>query len=114
MIVIVIPFHNGRFLMVNHPKRGWEFPGGKNEMGENEVECAIREAKEEAGIILKFIKEIWREGDMVVFLGEIEKFLPEHEMERKIFDKPPENLSFGREEAEKFLKIAHSNFSSSR
>ncbi|MDE0020180.1 MAG: NUDIX hydrolase [Candidatus Poribacteria bacterium] len=40
----------GRFLLVKHPRRGWGFPGGKVEEGENLIEALKREIKEETGV----------------------------------------------------------------
>ena len=36
----------------------WEFPGGKLEEGENEVDCIIREIKEELNIDIRIIKPL--------------------------------------------------------
>ena len=40
----------GQILMVKHPVRGWEIPGGQVEVGETITEAFIREVKEETGI----------------------------------------------------------------
>lgn len=37
-------------LLVRHPRRGWEMPGGQVEEGENLVHALVREVKEEAGV----------------------------------------------------------------
>ena len=40
----------GRILLVKHPRRGWEFPGGQVENGESLMEGVLREVREETGI----------------------------------------------------------------
>lgn len=40
----------GKILMVKHPVRGWEVPGGQVEVGETLTEAFKREIKEETGI----------------------------------------------------------------
>ncbi len=39
-----------KVLLLKHPRRGWEFPGGQVEVGESLTEAAIRETEEETGI----------------------------------------------------------------
>ncbi len=38
-----------QWLLTRHPRRGWEFPGGKVEDGETPEEAATREVEEETG-----------------------------------------------------------------
>jgi 8-oxo-dGTP diphosphatase len=40
---------DGEILLVRHPKRGWEVPGGALELGEDGVDALVREVEEEAG-----------------------------------------------------------------
>ncbi len=40
----------GKILMVKHPERGWEVPGGQVEVGETITDALKREIKEETGI----------------------------------------------------------------
>lgn len=47
--VLVLAKQQGRWLLTKHPKRGYEFPGGKQEAGETLVEAAKREVYEETG-----------------------------------------------------------------
>jgi 8-oxo-dGTP diphosphatase len=41
---------NNKVLLMKHPKRGWEFPGGQVETGEDLISALIREIEEETGI----------------------------------------------------------------
>ena len=40
----------GEILLINSPRRGWEYPGGMVEPGETFQDALIREIKEEAGV----------------------------------------------------------------
>lgn len=40
----------GKILLVKTHHRGWEFPGGQVEVGENLIDALVREIKEESGI----------------------------------------------------------------
>ena len=42
--------NNGEILLINSPRRGWEYPGGMVEPGETFQDALIREIREEAGI----------------------------------------------------------------
>lgn len=41
---------NGQVLLIRSPHRGWEFPGGQVEEGEDLIEALQREIKEESGV----------------------------------------------------------------
>ena len=47
----LISHADGRILLIRGPRRGWEFPGGQVEEGENLIEALQREIQEEAGIM---------------------------------------------------------------
>ncbi len=108
MIVVVIPIKDGKFLMVHNPNRGWEFPGGKIERGEKPEDAALRESREEAGIIFENLEMIGKEGNMILFKGEVKDVLG-GEMNCKFFSKLPQELSFPRDEAIRFLRMAGIN-----
>ena len=46
----LISHPNGKILLIRSPRRGWEFPGGQVEEGENLIEAFQREIREESGI----------------------------------------------------------------
>lgn len=46
---------NGEILLINSPRRGWEYPGGMVEPGETFQDALIREIKEEAGVDVEII-----------------------------------------------------------
>lgn len=46
---------NKEILLVNNPRKGWEFPGGIVEAGETVAQGLIREIKEESGIDVEVI-----------------------------------------------------------
>lgn len=59
---VVIPDEEGRILMVkqHHEERDlWMVPGGGIEEGENSIEAAIRETKEETGLDIEVIGVAW-------------------------------------------------------
>lgn len=56
--VWVICRFKDQWLLTRHPRRGWEFPGGKVEEGETPEEAAIREVYEETGAIVGAIQYI--------------------------------------------------------
>jgi 8-oxo-dGTP pyrophosphatase MutT (NUDIX family) len=53
---VVILNYDAEILLVKHPKRGWELPGGQVEENESIRLAAIREVKEETGIDIKLVK----------------------------------------------------------
>ncbi len=75
--------HEEKVLLLKRPKTKkiypnyWNFPGGKNEIGETELQTVIREVEEETGMNFKSLKKIMDIVDdniepkkVVVFSGE--------------------------------------------
>jgi 8-oxo-dGTP diphosphatase len=48
--------HRREVLLVKVPRRGWEFPGGQVEQGEDLIEALVREVLEEASCIVEVEK----------------------------------------------------------
>ena len=46
----LISHSDGKILLIRSPRRGWEFPGGQVEEGENLIEALRREIQEESGV----------------------------------------------------------------
>ena len=46
----LISHSDGKILLIRGPRRGWEFPGGQVEEGENLIEALQREIQEESGV----------------------------------------------------------------
>ena len=46
----LIRHSDGKILLIRGPRRGWEFPGGQVEEGENLIEALRREIQEESGV----------------------------------------------------------------
>ena len=72
-----------KYLLQNRVKKDWQgytFPGGHIESGESIVQSAIREVKEETGLIMKNprlvgVKQFWvKSGRYIVFLFSATKF----------------------------------------
>lgn len=59
----------GDILLVNNPHRGWEFPGGQIENGEDLIEGITREVFEESGIKIKVDRLVGVYSNTKSYLG---------------------------------------------
>ncbi len=89
--VYAIGFVDERFLMVYNPKRdGWEMPGGKVEEGEEPQDAAVREFREEAGVLFQPLGCMEYEGGMI-FAGKVIDDNAAGEMEWRLLTSRPSN-----------------------
>lgn len=56
---VFIKNNNDELLIIKDLKGVWHFPGGKKEIGETDIECAIREAKEEVNLDILELEEVY-------------------------------------------------------
>ena len=99
---------DGKFLMVYNPKRkGWEMPGGRIEQGETVEEAAARECLEESGYSVKIVAKR-NIGYCDVCACELGDKVSDCEMESKLFDELPDDLSFDTDEYEGVIAWARS------
>ncbi|KYD22268.1 MAG: nucleoside triphosphatase YtkD [Caldibacillus debilis] len=73
--VFVLCRYRDRWLLTDHKKRGWEFPGGKIEAGEDAKDAAVREVYEETGGVV----------DRLVPIGQYQVFDEREAFVKKIF-----------------------------
>jgi 8-oxo-dGTP pyrophosphatase MutT (NUDIX family) len=59
----------GRVLLVRHPRRGWEMPGGQVENGEGVEAAALREIAEESGIVTRAARLVGIYSNVGAHLG---------------------------------------------
>lgn len=104
---LVFPFYNENFIMTFHIKRkGWEFPAGTIEDGESPLECAKREAFEEAGAIIENIEALGYytvesgrdKNKYVIYMADVERFEPKPSWSEtdlvKLFSELPKNITY--------------------
>lgn len=60
---------SGDILVIRDWKEMWNIPGGKQELGESPIDCAIREVEEELALTISDLEEIY--CDDFIF-GEVE------------------------------------------
>lgn len=101
---VICKFKN-QWLLTKHKERGYEFPGGKVEIGETADEAAVREVMEETGAVLKKIDYlaqyyvVGKSGSVIknVYLAEVDKLTDQptyYETEGPVlFNELPDNLA---------------------
>ncbi|MEK3807541.1 RNA deprotection pyrophosphohydrolase [Bacillus sp. FSL H8-0547] len=83
--VWVICRYGNRWLLTIHRDRGYEFPGGKVEKGENPSDAALREVKEETGASVSKLhyvgqyKVVGKEKTIIknIYYAEIDEIIPQ-------------------------------------
>ncbi len=94
-----VAFSGERFLMVWHTRRhGWEMPGGHVGEDETSEQACVREFMEEAGYKIRVMetRDIGYCDVCAAVLGK--RVRNDCEMESRLFDTVPDQLSFDREE----------------
>lgn len=61
--------YKGEILLVKNPNRGWEFPGGQIENGEDLIEGVSREVFEESGIKIEVLNLVGVYSNTKSYLG---------------------------------------------
>lgn len=102
--VWIICRYKDEWLLTKHKERGYEFPGGKVELGETAEDAAIREVMEETGAVLKTLNYlaqyyvVGKSGNVIknVYYAEVDKLTEQpayYETEGPVLIKTlPENL----------------------
>ncbi len=106
MIVIAVLIKDDKFLMVYNPKRGWEFPGGKVEAGEDCAAAAVRELREESGLVGSVVARLPDVSGACVYLLSYVRRCCSGEFAAQFLEKLPRKLSYTEYEALEILKNA--------
>ena len=108
----LVLFNRDRILLLKRKNGLWEFPGGRVEWGENPESCAIRETKEETGLLASSLRIVTatsatytkgyddKHSVYVVYRGTADSDLV------RLSDEHVEHKWLGVDEA-KFLKLAY-------
>ena len=119
--VVAVLFSAGKFVMVRHSKRGWEFPGGRRQDKETYKETVVREIFEEAGARVEDFRLLGyytsaENHSTVITCAEVSSFetLPHLDeiADVGLFELLPDELSFGNGREELFLNYARETGSS--
>ena len=75
-IILFNEFNERKFLLLNYPSKHWDFVKGKMEEGETYHETALRETKEETGILdVEFLNGFREEIEYLIFVQTIKTFI---------------------------------------
>jgi 8-oxo-dGTP diphosphatase len=113
--VVVVLFSSRKIILVKNKERAWEFPGGHREGNETFEQTVVREAYEEAGVIITNIEYLGyykSRIDKITAIASADVAAYEKTSDTNetfhvgLFNTLPKNLSFGDGREQLILELA--------